>query len=181
MQPGGAQPFEGDEDELYRRAPSYTFDIVSATLRPNQEWKNSVRTLNDTVESFGVERLDLVSPGTPWKNLGYLESNFQCSGVNLEPGIKGAANVFYDWENDEAEIKVFNDTIVFRDDQVPLGDERGDLMDHARDEEWRTVDYQVDQEAVEELKKELEEQFGEVKVESFGKNVIPPEIREDIR
>lgn len=169
-----------EEAEAYQRTPPFTFDFEEVELDPNLAWMDMLDDLHDTVGLFGVQRIDFKSPRKPMQSTAELESYLQKSGVYVVSNIQGIGDLRYDWLKDEVEIKKYSDEIVFQDDEFSPEDERRELMRDPREDNWRTVKYDVDHEQLQRLTEELERNFRNVNVNTFDQNVIPPEIRDDI-
>lgn len=172
-------PVESESDE-YRKAPAFTFDAEEVELDPNLEWMDMLDDLHDTVGLFGIQRIDFSTPGEPRENFEDLETHVQRSGIHAVPDIQGVADLRYDWRKNEVDVKTYSNRIVFRDDKLSSRNERGELMEDPEDGRWRTVDYEVNQREIQRLKEELQREFGNVNVETFGENVIPPEIKDEL-
>lgn len=170
----------GSESEEYRKAPAFTFDAEEIELDPNLKWMDMLDDLHDTVGLFGIQEIDFATPGEPRENFEDLETHIQKSGIHVVPDIQGVADLRYDWLKNEVEVKTYSNRIVFRDDKLSSQDERGELMEDPKDGRFRTVDYDVNQREIQRLKEELQREFGKVNVETFGENVIPPEIRDEL-
>jgi len=172
-------PIEDESDE-YLRAPAFTFDAEEVELDPNLAWMDMLDDLHDTVGLFGIDRIDFSTPGEPRENFEDLETYIQKSGVHVVPDIQGVADLRYDWLKNEVEVKTYSDTIVFQDEDFHPWGERGKHMSDPKEGRWRTVNYDVNEQEIKRLTEELQREFGNVNVETFDENVIPPEVKDDI-
>lgn len=135
---------------------------------------NSLDRVTEVVDSYGVQEFNLETPGEPAHNVENLQEDLQSQSMEIVPEIQGVAAINFYWEDDKAEIAVYNDRLQVNDS---FHDMNG-LIDLKRDRMNRRINYHVDRASIHDVKKDLEEEIEEVKIRNLSERILPPELEE---
>lgn len=167
-----------DEDiDKYRTAPVFSFGEAETRIELSENLINQLDSLDEILREYGVNEIGLCCDWENFSSVEHLESELNNPRIYMRPKVQGLASVEYSWNECKAEINLYSEEL-----NVNNLTEYGESfpVDMRRNKSNETVMYIRDGNAVQNIRRELENIFETVETEVLPNHVLPEDVRREL-